>query len=386
MQSRYDRYYELLGVGPEATRAQLRRAYRKAVKKYHPDLYTGRDHEAAERRFMQLTDAYRALHEMAGRKATIQVQSTTMGLSPQELASRGVVEDTSSFASRTGLLRLVRLFQSRSGRTQAALATLGVLALAVVAYYGILLHSGAVDVGGFRSARVPAKGPAVRLKLPGGVAMELVRVPEGTFPMGPYGDSESEGEALPAQATLEKPLYLARTEVTQAQWQAVMGTRPWAGKDRVRLDPNQPATHLALADILRFCQALSQRSEHAVRLPTGLEWERACRAGGQGRFCFGDDDEALGDYAWYNANASDPNADHPRAVAGRKPNAWGLYDMHGNVWEWCARPVGGVSGRRYIRGGSYSAGSRFCRSASRAACSPAARSYDIGFRVAIDAD
>ena len=130
-----------------------------------------------------------------------------------------------------------------------------------------------------------------------------------------------------------------------------------------------------------------------VRLPTEAQWEYACRAGSITRFFFGEDEAELGDYAWYSGNSGQKT--HP--VCQRKPNAWGLHDMYGNVWEWCADwsgkyteddqmdPKGPSEGQdRVLRGGSWSSSPRICRSALRNRIDPVNRSINLGFRVVMD--
>ena len=129
------------------------------------------------------------------------------------------------------------------------------------------------------------------------------------------------------------------------------------------------------------------------RLPTEAQWEYACRAGEDSKWCFGNEEEELQNYAWYGEDSSKGSA-HP--VAHKRPNAWGFYDMHGNVWEWCQNwsgayeassqddPPGPATGsRRVCRGGCWSDSAWYCRSASRYGYSPARRYNSLGFRLAL---
>jgi len=178
-------------------------------------------------------------------------------------------------------------------------------------------------------------------------------------------------------------------EVTQEQYQAVVGGNPSNFKG-----PQNPVEAVSWDDAVAFCQAMSRKTGQTVRLPTEAQWEYACRAGSTTRFCFGDADSGLGAYAWYTENSG--NQTHP--VGQKKPNDFGLYDMHGNVWEWCADwyadsyanansvdPQGPGSGSaRVLRGGCWYINRRFCRSAFRLRIAPVLRDDYIGFRVSVD--
>jgi len=155
-----------------------------------------------------------------------------------------------------------------------------------------------------------------------------------------------------------------------------------------------PVVCVSHNDAAAFCSWLSGKTGKTVHLPTEAEWEYACRADSKGKYCFGDDDSQLRDYAWYFGNSN--STTHP--VGQKKPNAWGLYDMHGNVGEWCSdwyadsyanasnqNPQGPVSsGYRVLRGGGWSSNPQHCRSASRYRHSPGDRVSNFGFRVAVD--
>jgi formylglycine-generating enzyme required for sulfatase activity len=192
------------------------------------------------------------------------------------------------------------------------------------------------------------------------------------------------------EVTISKPFYMGATEVTQAQYEAVMGTNPSKIKG-----PTNPVVSVSWEDAGEFCRKLSEKTGKTVRLPTEAEWEYACRAGTKTRFSFGDSDIALGDYAWCGRNSG--GKAHP--VGRKKPNAWGLYDMHGNVWEWCVDWYGsyssgastdpqgaGSGGTRVARGGAWDfddSGVFRCAYRFSRDFAPTARSYYRGFRCAM---
>ena len=156
-----------------------------------------------------------------------------------------------------------------------------------------------------------------------------------------------------------------------------------------------PLRRVRWTEAVAYAKWKSEREGKTYRLPTEAEWEYACRAGSQSRFCFGDDESKLGDYAWYKANAEG----RTHKVGTKKPNAWGLYDMHGNVWEWCldrytenyadtpcdgsAYGVASDKGR-VLRGGSYNADADKCSSTSRINLGSGGKNYFIGFRLVLE--
>jgi formylglycine-generating enzyme required for sulfatase activity len=234
----------------------------------------------------------------------------------------------------------------------------------------------------------PKSSPAsVTLDLGKGVVMRLVLIHPGTFMMG-SPDSEQgrdRNEGPQHEVVITKPFYMGVTEVTQAQYEAVMATNPSKSKG-----PTNPVENVSWEDAVDFCRKLSEKAGKTFRLPIEAEWEYACQAGSNTRFSFGDSDSALGDYAWYVSNCE--GRTHP--VGQKKPNAWGLYDMNGNVCEWCADwygpyssgastdPQGAVSGSaRMVRGGSLrDAVPDFFRCAKRYGFIPATCYGSIGFR------
>ena len=191
------------------------------------------------------------------------------------------------------------------------------------------------------------------------------------------------------------------TEVTQGQWKAVMGTEPWKGEDYVKEGPDYPASYVSWDDAVAYCKKLSEKEGKTYRLPTEAEWEYACRAGTQTTRSFGNDEKVLGDYAWYAKNAYDIDEKYAHQVGLKKPNAFGLYDMHGNALEWCHDyyeedyyqqspindPLGPASGSlRVLRGGSWGNLTRRTRSAFRFWVDPDRFSRSGGFRLVRELD
>jgi formylglycine-generating enzyme required for sulfatase activity len=205
---------------------------------------------------------------------------------------------------------------------------------------------------------------------------------------------------------ITRPFYLGQTEVTQGQYRAVTGQVPSYFKGSEDL----PLENVSWNDAIAFCNTLSEREglkpyyrlntgeptgSDGYRLPTEAEWEYACRAGSATRYSFGNDAAQLSAFAWFYGNSD--NKTHP--VGQKRANAWGLFDMHGNVWEWCwdvykadsyrgspeSDPAGpSVSGPadRVIRGGCWLLDPESARSAARCRNAPEFRSKDLGIRLA----
>ena len=245
---------------------------------------------------------------------------------------------------------------------------------------------------------------AKELDLGGGVKMRFVLIPAGEFMMGrrdsaadvarkadlkpDYYDTD---ERPQHRVKISKAFYMGVTELTQEQYEKVMGKNPpWFN------GPKNPVEDVSWYRASEFCRKLSAKAGVQVRLPSEAEWEYACRAGSAGKYCFGDDERKLGEYAWYEDNAEDAGKNCPQPVGAKKPNAWGLHDMHGNVWEWCSDrydrdyyrdspvpdPPGPRSGfTRVLRGGSWGISATLCRSADRYMYSPESSFLSLGFRV-----
>lgn len=163
------------------------------------------------------------------------------------------------------------------------------------------------------------------------------------------------------------------TQVTHALWKEVIGFNPsrFKGDDL----PVEMVSWNGCQDFIKKLNELDK--EYIYRLPTEAEWEYCCRAGSTTEYCFGDDESDLKDYAWYRDNSEQKT--HP--VGQKKPNAWGLYDMHGNVWEWCEDKYDRAGSYRVLRGGSWGSSPVFLRSAFRISGEPGYRSGHVGFRL-----
>ena len=282
------------------------------------------------------------------------------------------------------------------------------------------------------------------------LAMAMVKVEAGRFDMG--SDNGDSNERPVHEVEISEDFWLGQYEVTRGQWEAVMGTTPWAGREGTEADrvtptdttdiweyevtqgeweagrqwqevmgtavgpegPEEsgaalyPATYISWNDVQEFIKRLNEQAgERRYRLPTEAEWEYACRAGTTTRWSFGDDQSDLADYAWLSTDSqADENPENPRhpqmvGLYSKRPNAWGLYEMHGNVKEWVqdwydpfyyqfsppvdpqgsSRPVLASSPRRTVRGSGFKDFAWRARSASRSHFAPDTRNSEIGFRL-----
>ena len=174
-------------------------------------------------------------------------------------------------------------------------------------------------------------------RLPNGSRMAFVWIKPGEFKMG---SPESEGgrflnEGPIHEVKISNGFWLGKFPVMQGQWTSEMDECPWSGKNYVITNPSHPAVYISWDDVNAFVNHLNDKADEKLyRLPTEAEWEYACRAGTSTRWSFGDDEELLDEYAWYGTNAADLGHCHGHAVGRKCQNDWGLYDMHGNVYEW----------------------------------------------------
>ena len=246
--------------------------------------------------------------------------------------------------------------------------------------------------------RAGIKDVEIALDLGKGVKMKLILIPAGEFTMGSKADVPRVTAAeVPAhEVAITRPFYMSVTEVTQGQYEAVTGSNPSRFK---RAD--KPVEDLTWPEAEAFCKAASARVARPVALPTEAQWEYACRAGTDTLFYWGDDEKPLFDYTWRGSHNAGPGP-----VAQKKPNAWGLYDMAGNVNEWCrdwfdptyyahspaADPPGPEAGKRRVLRGGAAGNILWCRSGHREKADPAYRfgmspsPMIVGFRVVVAID
>ncbi len=445
-------YYQILGVPRTATQDAIRKAYKKLARENHPDIKPG--DKAALERFKQVREAYEVLSDKQSRHQYDQSQPETPKSPPQEknpepkphpkpqpTANSGPTASAppvppDSLAPTIPDIVGKWLYADSTPRPRWQHMVLSLVMLLT----GLWLRGGSAPVEPTQYSPPPLTpvvptsdsltgtkpGEVREITLPGSVKLKQVWCPSGKFTMGSpaseTGRSKDEDDTAdaggqPALVTLTKGFWLGQTEVTQAQWTAVMGaaSKPWSGKPYVREGANFPASFISHGvnsdgtieadSATAFCEKLTEIERKAGRLATGwkyalpteAQWEYACRAGTQTAYSFGDDESKLGDHAWWGGNLGDGNAkteQYAHAVATKQPNAWGLSDMHGNVWEWCfdgyaEQLIGGrdpantsqVDGH-VLRGGSWFEIAAGPRSAARIRDRPDFLSdYDSGFRV-----
>jgi len=259
---------------------------------------------------------------------------------------------------------------------------------------GVIAVSLWLGVGASISSAQPPK------EITNSIGMKLVLIPKGTFMMGsPESEEAHREDETQHEVTISKDYYLGVYEVTQAQYEKVIGKNPshFQGAIVGNYNADLPVEQVSWDDAVEFCKKLSELPEEkkagrVYRLPTEAQWEYACRAGSKTAYSFDDEEGLLPEHGWFKRNSS--NRTH--TVGLLEPNAWGLYDMHGNVWEWCSDwygdypkgalsdPTGPKEGSlRVVRGGGWLFGAASCRSAIRSRNDPSYRYSGIGFRVAL---
>ena len=227
-----------------------------------------------------------------------------------------------------------------------------------------------------------------------GIHMEMVRIASGKFALGsPPNEIGRRDNESPISEVNVPAFYMAKFVVTQEQWVAIMGRNPAIFRENLQA----PVENISWLEAQDFCRKLAAKTQHLYRLPSESEWEYACRAGTNTAYHFGDSSTQLTEYAWFADNANKRS----QPVGQKVPNPWGLYEMHGGIWEWCedvwhdnfngapadgsAWVFDGYTSRRVRKGGSWSNEAKLCRAASREWHWQSDRYNDIGFRVVISA-
>lgn len=285
------------------------------------------------------------------------------------------------------------------------------LALALLSSAGCASTNADKEVAPGTSSDMPKQGT---IELSKGRKMKLTLIPAGTFMMGSELSLEETlkrhgGKAQHLscehprhEVTISKPFYMGIYEVTKAEWKAVMGTQPWMdGFPPAKLDDDNPANWVNALQAIEFCETLSKQTGRKVSLPTEAQWEYACRAGTTTAWSFGNDSSQVVDHAWcyLNTRKGVPPEPYAHNVGLKKPNPWGLYDMHGNLWEFCnescdqefyarSPKVDPINKKktelRAVRGGSWHNGTREARSATRSTWTGDNYvHYNYGFRVVV---
>ena len=232
--------------------------------------------------------------------------------------------------------------------------------------------------------------PNVKTFYANGVSFEMVEVRGGTFRMGGTSEQGSDADSddeYPVHSVTLSGYYIGKTEVTQALWKAVMGSNP----SRFKGD-NMPVECVSWDDCQEFIRKLNSLTSQNFRLPTEAEWEFACRGGNNSRGYKYSGSNYIDNVAWYDGISGDKT--HP--VATKLPNELGIYDMTGNVWEWCSdwngkyssgaqtNPKGPYDGSyRVVRGGSWDDNAKGCRSSNRTCNSPGYRADYLGLRLSL---
>jgi formylglycine-generating enzyme required for sulfatase activity len=359
-------HYETLQLPENALDRDIRAAYRKFSDLCRPAINQG--DEDAKRIMVDLNDANEILSNPARRlrydaflrKLEAQRASAESNTSPQqariaELLALAKSNDNQEYGY-AALSALVELVKLEPGHLE-----------------GMSLHW---KISGYYGPR----------RITNSLGMKLVEIKPGDFMMGSLeGESGREWDETQHRVQITRGFFLGVTEVTQGQWDALNGDDP--------SDNHYPVEYVSWNQAGLFCCGLSQKEEKTYRLPTEAEWEYACRAGTQTSFHNGEGEAALQDSGWYKGNSGLKT--HP--VGRKKANAWGLYDMHGNVYEWCedrygdygknavVDPQGPATGDwRVIRGGSWADYPQNCRSARRRQLEDERQRALIGFRVAMD--
>jgi len=396
-----DNYYEFIGVKRDASVDDIKRACNKLLQKYHPDHYSEVHAEGTTKYINKIKDTLCDPEKRVAYNKTLfeekskaqeekkKKEGDETEQKAKEKAEQRAWEEAQQKAEEERLHRRKEEERKKKGIFVFSLI-FGVLLIGVVAMF---LSSNGDSAGIGAIAGSASKEPSQSSDTyTSSIGMEFVKIPAGEFMMGSPSDEEGreDYEGPVHKVMIEESYYLGKFEVTQEQWREVMGNNPsyFTGDDR-------PVEKVSWDDVQEFIEKLNEmEGTNKYRLPSEAEWEYACRAGTTTRYSFGDDISRLKDYAWYD---EDVNSGSTHPVGQKKPNPWGLYDMHGNVWEWVqdkhhdnnydGAPSDGSAWEdgssigRVKRGGGWEDYNWYCRSAIRISYNPDSRYGDLGFRV-----
>ena len=373
-------HYEILEIEANADLSAIKSAFNKLSMQYHPDRNLG--DPVAEAMMKKLNQAFRILSDSKLRKEYDETlfknkpntppkshRTTTANENAEPMQTKDLHEAIAAFTQAINLNpKDTKAYLNRA----AAYKALSDQDLALAQKAAIV------------KKRKTKGAKEESIDLGKGISLQLVLILAGKFQMGSDSADEDHNEdETQYEASISKPFYLGKYQTTQAQWEAVMGYNPSKIKG-----PDLPVTNVSWEDCQKFINNLNAESEEVFRLPTEAEWEFACRAGTKTSFSFGE-----------RITTVDANCDYkirkPIAVGSYEPNSFGIYDMHGNVFEWCrdwygdypkgptTDPKGPAKGKDHVmRGGSFCVKASSVRSALRNSGAPDYQSNDLGFRIA----
>ena len=213
------------------------------------------------------------------------------------------------------------------------------------------------------------------------LSIDMVKIPNKNYEIGKYPVTVAEYMHFVEDVKKHYPQWLEEGN----EYNIKTETDDYYKKMKNLTNPNAPIVGISWYDAKAYCKWLSEKRKEEFRLPTEEEWEYSCRAGTTTKWSFGDDEKELGKYAWYDENSYDLGEKHKnygiQEVGKKLPNPWGLYDMHGNVWEWCEDWYDNDKDTKVLRGGSWSSIAGYTRSAGRDRVDPGDRFSIVGFRL-----
>lgn len=293
-------------------------------------------------------------------------------------------ENTLFWETIPGIITAIGALLTGVAALITALYTAGIIGSAKSATSSQKANTQAAQAAGKKEPPSPGGPKQGDTMIESATGMKFIYVPKGCFMMG---SNEGSDDEKPVHKVCVDAFWMGQYEVTQGQWQKIMGKNP----AHFQKGNSYPVEQVSWDDSQEFIKKLNNKTEKSYRLPTEAEWEYACRGNGSGKYCGGDN---VNDLAWYSKNSNDST--HP--VGNKQANDFGLHDMSGNVWEWCAdwydekyyasifeeNPIGPLSGtNRILRGGGWLRSPVRCRSVRRHGDHPGYRDDHIGFRLTL---